>query len=235
MTRRLKVHSDPWPSGSWKVALRRRLLTWYRKHARPLPWRETRDAYAIWVSEIMLQQTQVATVVPYYRRFLARFPTVADLAASDEQDVLRLWEGLGYYRRARQLHAAAKKIVSDHGGEFPRHFDVVRQLPGIGRYTAGAILSLAFDARQPIVEANTARLFARLLAYRGNLRHGNGQKLLWAAAEALLPAARQRRDEPSAHGTGQSGLYAAFAALPILSAGVALRNERSWLARADPP
>jgi A/G-specific adenine glycosylase len=135
----------------------------------------------------MLQQTQVATVIPYYERFLARFPTVADLAAADEQDVLRLWEGLGYYRRARQLHAAAKKIVAEHGGEFPNGADAVRQLPGVGRYTAGAILSLAFDAREPILEANTVRLFSRLLAYRGNPLDAQGQKLLWQAAGAILP------------------------------------------------
>jgi A/G-specific adenine glycosylase len=178
---------DPWPSPQWKMAFRRRLLSWFRRHARPLPWRQTRDAYPIWISEIMLQQTQVATVIPYFERFLRRFPIVTALAAADEQDVLRLWEGLGYYRRARQLHAAARRIVEEHGGEFPLQPEVVRRLPGIGRYTAGAILSLAFDARQPILEANTLRLFARLLAFRGDPLAGTGQKLLWSAAEAILP------------------------------------------------
>jgi A/G-specific adenine glycosylase len=178
---------DPWPSSRWKSALRRRLLEWYRRHARELPWRATQDAYAIWVSEIMLQQTQVATVIPYYERFLERFPTLAALAAADEHDVLRLWEGLGYYRRARQLHAAAKKIIAEHHGDFPRNAEAVRQLPGIGRYTAGAILSFAFDAREPILEANTLRLFSRLLAYRGDPLAGQGQTLLWRAAAAILP------------------------------------------------
>jgi A/G-specific adenine glycosylase len=178
---------DPWPSSRWKTQFRRRLLSWYRRHARSLPWRATRDAYPIWVSEIMLQQTQVATVIPYFERFLRRFPTVALLAAADEQDLLRLWEGLGYYRRARQLHAAARRIVVEHAGVFPSGAEAVRRLPGVGRYTAGAILSLAFDARQPILEANTLRLFARLLAFRGDPRAGPGQKLLWNAAEAILP------------------------------------------------
>jgi A/G-specific adenine glycosylase len=179
--------SDPWPSSQWKSEFRRRLLGWYRRHSRDLPWRRTNDAYAIWISEIMLQQTQVATVIPYYERFLAQFPTALDLAAADEQDVLRLWEGLGYYRRARQLHAAAKKVVAEHEGIFPSNAETARRLPGIGRYTAGAILSLAFGAREPILEANTLRLFSRLLAYRGDPLNRQGQMLLWRAAAAILP------------------------------------------------
>lgn len=172
---------------AWQSALRRRLLAWFRRQARELPWRETRDPYAIWVSEVMLQQTQVATVVGYYRRFLERFPTIAALAQAPEAEVLRLWEGLGYYRRARQLHAAARRIVADHGGEFPRDPAAVRALPGIGRYTAGAILSIAFDAREPILEANTIRLVSRLLAYRGDPRSTAGQQPLWEAAARWLP------------------------------------------------
>jgi A/G-specific adenine glycosylase len=184
---RLSTAADPWPSREWKTSFRRRLLTWFGKHGRALPWRETADPYAIWVSEIMLQQTQVATVIPYYGRFLSRFPSVTALAAADERDVLRLWEGLGYYRRARQLHAAAKRIATDHGGQFPCEAKVVRRLPGIGRYTAGAVLSFAFDAREPILEANTLRLFARLLAVREEPLSGAGQKILWNAAAAILP------------------------------------------------
>ncbi len=138
------------------------------RNARDLPWRRTSDPYAIWVSEIMLQQTQVATVERYFPRFLAAFPTIAKLAAAQEDDVLRLWEGLGYYRRARQMHAAAKIVVADHAGKFPADPDVLRGLPGIGRYTAGAILSIAFDARLPILEANTIRLLSRLVAFRGD-------------------------------------------------------------------
>ena len=135
----------------------------------------------------MLQQTQVATVVDYFERFVAAFPTVADLAAADEADVLRLWEGLGYYRRARQMHKAARVIVDEHDGEFPADFDAVFALPGIGRYTAGAILSISRDARLPIVEANTQRLYARLTADRGDLTSAAGQKRLWKFAEEILP------------------------------------------------
>jgi A/G-specific adenine glycosylase len=165
----------------------RRLLAWYRRSARALPWRENRDAYRVWVSEIMLQQTQVATVEAYFRRFITAFPTVRELAAAPEADVLRLWEGLGYYRRARQLHAAAIQIVAEHDGTFPQYADAVRRLPGIGRYTAGAILSIAFDQRTPILEANTIRLLARLTAFRGNPHDAAGQKHLWQVAEAILP------------------------------------------------
>src|SRR5690606_20120801 len=147
------------PSPSALAAIRRRLLAWFSEHARELPWRGTRDPYLVWVSEIMLQQTQVATVVGYFERFRAAFPTVAHLASAEESDVLRLWEGLGYYRRARQMHAAAKIIVDKHGGQFPRAFDEVVKLPGVGRYTAGAILSIAHGDRYPVLEANTLRLF----------------------------------------------------------------------------
>lgn len=135
----------------------------------------------------MLQQTQVATVEGYYPRFLTRFPTIAALASADEGEVLRLWEGLGYYRRARQLHAAARRIVAEHGGVFPREPSAVRALPGIGRYTSGAILSIAFDAREPILEANTVRLVSRLLAFRGDPQSTAGQRRLWDAAAGWLP------------------------------------------------
>lgn len=172
---------------SRRRSFRGRLLRWFRRCARDLPWRRTRDPYAVWLSEIMLQQTQVATVEGYFARFLARFPTIGALARADEQDVLRLWEGLGYYRRARQLHRAARIVVSEHGGQFPRDMESVRRLPGIGRYTAGAILSIAFDRREPILEANTQRLLSRLAAYRGDPSSGEGQRLLWQLAELLLP------------------------------------------------
>jgi A/G-specific adenine glycosylase len=184
----MDVDDSRLPSAGWKQAFRRRLLSWYRRHARDLPWRQTRDPYSIWVSEIMLQQTQVATVTSYYPRFLAALPTVAHLAAAPESQVLRLWEGLGYYRRARQLHRAAQVVVHEHAGEFPRDLPTARSLPGIGRYTAGAILSIAFDLRHPILEANTFRLLARLLAYRHDPQGTEGSKLLWSLAEALLPA-----------------------------------------------
>ena len=175
---------------AWQKAFRRQLLAWYDGHARPLPWRATRDPYAIWVSEIMLQQTQVATVLSYWPRFLHRFPDIASLAEAEEREVLQLWEGLGYYRRARQLHRAARALVEQHEGIFPHDPTIVRSLPGIGRYTAGAILSIAFDAREPIVEANTIRLYTRLLGYRGDPRSAAGQRLLWSAAAEWVPLRR---------------------------------------------
>ncbi len=167
--------------------LQRSLLRWFKKNARTLPWRRSRDPYAVWVSEIMLQQTTVAAVIPYFERFLADFPNVAGLAAATEQQVLRHWEGLGYYRRARQLHAAAQQIVATHGGEFPRTLDEVNSLPGIGPYTSGAILSIAFDARLPILEANTVRLLSRLAGYRHDPHSTAGRARLWQIAESLLP------------------------------------------------
>jgi A/G-specific adenine glycosylase len=170
-----------------KTRFRAALRSWYRAHARALPWRETHDPYAILVSEIMLQQTQARAVVPYYRRFLARFPDVASLAQADEQDVLKLWEGLGYYRRARSLHRAAKEAVDRFGGQFPPDVESLQTLPGVGRYTAGAVASFAFDARAPIVEANTQRLYARLAAIEDDLARPASQRRLWSIAEALLP------------------------------------------------
>lgn len=172
---------------AWVESLQRRLATWFTANARRLPWRENRDPYRIWVSETMLQQTTVAMVLPYFQRFLDAFPDVSALAAADEHEVLRLWEGLGYYRRARQLHRAARQIVAEHAGQFPRDYESARALPGIGRYTAGAVLSFAFDARLPILEANTIRAYARLLAYRDDPRSTAGQKRLWQVAEEWLP------------------------------------------------
>lgn len=171
----------------WRKNVRKKILAWYAGAARDLPWRKSQDPYHVWVSEIMLQQTQVATVIPYFARFIDRFPTIDSLATADEDQVLHLWEGLGYYRRARQLHRAAREIVRVYNGQFPHDPTHVESLPGIGRYTAGAILSIAFDARRPILEANTIRLFSRLLAYQGDPRSAQGQQLLWRAAETLLP------------------------------------------------
>ncbi len=165
---------------------RRRLLQWYARHGRELPWRGA-DAYQVWISEIMLQQTTVAAVKPYFERFLAAFPTVTALAAADEEDVLRLWEGLGYYSRARNLRRAAQLVVREHGGRVPDDVDSLQALPGIGRYTAGAIASFAYDRREPIVEANTLRLHSRLLAYTGDPRSRQGQDALWTFAREVLP------------------------------------------------
>ena len=136
-----------------KRRFRASVLKWYDQHGRKLPWRESADPYRIWLSEVMLQQTTVAAVVPYFERFTARFPTVQSLAAADVDEVLRLWEGLGYYSRARNLHRASQAVVSEHSGQFPSEVEVLRTLPGIGRYTAGAISSFAFDQPAAIVEA----------------------------------------------------------------------------------
>ncbi len=167
--------------------VRRRLTCWFAKHARDLPWRKSRDPFAIWVSEIMLQQTQVATVIPYFQRFLEAFPTVRTLAAADEQQVLRLWEGLGYYRRARDLHQAARRLVAEHGGLIPDDPDLFRSLPGVGRYTVGAVLSQAYDRRLPIIEANSQRVLCRLLGIREDPRGPAVQRRLWQTARELLP------------------------------------------------
>jgi len=169
------------------MRFRRRLKSWYVKRARTLPWRETGDAYPIWISEIMLQQTTVTAVVPHFERFLARFPTIHALAAAEQDEVLRHWEGLGYYSRARNIHKTARLLVSGSDGQFPQTVDELVSLPGIGRYTAGAILSFAFEIPAPIVEANTLRLFSRLLGYENDPRSSRGQKTLWAFAEHLLP------------------------------------------------
>lgn len=170
------------------AAVRRRLLAWYARAKRDLPWRGTRDPYLVWVSEVMLQQTQVERVREFFLRFTRRFPTVAALAAAREAEVLRLWEGLGYYRRARQLHAAARVVVADHGGEFPRTLPGLRGLPGVGRYTAGAIASIALDLRAPIVEANSRRVIARLTGHDRPLG-GAGDEPIWEIAAALVPRA----------------------------------------------
>jgi A/G-specific adenine glycosylase len=168
----------------------RRLLTWFARNRRDLPWRRDRDPYRIWVSEVMLQQTQVATVIPSFERFLQAFPTVADLASADEHEVLRRWEGLGYYRRARDLHQAARTLVREHGGQVPADPAVLGRLPGLGRYTCNAVLSQAFDLRLPILEANSQRVLSRLFGRADDPRQGPARRWLWQAAEQLLPARR---------------------------------------------
>jgi A/G-specific adenine glycosylase len=167
--------------------IRRNLLAWYRAHARDLPWRRSRDPYRIWISEIMLQQTTVAAVIPYFERFTESFPTVQSLAAATEHDVLRLWEGLGYYSRARNLRAAAAQIVENHAGILPDDVAALIELPGIGRYTAGAITSLAYDRPAPIVEANTRRVYSRLLGFRGDPHSTSGLNIIWNFAEQAVP------------------------------------------------
>jgi A/G-specific adenine glycosylase len=172
---------------AWVERVRERLTEWYARSRRDLPWRADRDPYRILVSEMMLVQTTVTAVVPFFERFLRRFPTLEALAAADEADVLKAWEGLGYYRRARQLQEAARAVVERHGGVFPDDPEAVRALPGVGRYIAGALLSFAFDRRAPILEANTQRVLARWLAWRGDLKTSASQARLWEAAERLVP------------------------------------------------
>lgn len=161
-------------------SFRSALLTWYRANRRSLPWRGTRDPYRIWVSEIMLQQTRVAAVLEHYRRFLSRFPTVRDLAEASESEVLAEWSGLGYYRRARMLHRAAKVVVEEHHGHLPRRSEDLRELPGIGRYTGNAIASIAFNKPAAVVDGNVERVLSRLL---GSQLTGES---LWKSAQRLL-------------------------------------------------
>jgi A/G-specific adenine glycosylase len=171
----------------WVDDIRRRLISWYGESGRDLPWRLAPDPYRILVSEMMLVQTTVAAVIPYFERFLKKFPNVNALAAAEEVEVLKAWEGLGYYRRARQLQAAARMIVEVHGGEMPCDAAALRNLPGVGRYVAGAILSFAFNLPVPILEANSQRVLARLVAWPGDLKASSSQTRLWEAAGRLVP------------------------------------------------
>lgn len=169
-------------------ALQTALLDWYARHQRDLPWRRTRDPYAIWVSEVLLQQTQVTTAIPYYKRFLARFPSVAALARAPLDDVLKHWEGLGYYARARNLHRAAQQVISEHGGQLPQTVASLKRLPGIGPYTAGAIASIAFGLDEPVLDGNVARVLCRALRIKENPKHSATRKKLWRLARKLIPA-----------------------------------------------
>lgn len=170
-----------------RIRIRQALLAWYSAAARDLPWRQTTDPYAIWLSEIMLQQTRVSTVIPYYERFLRRFPTVNHLARARLDTVLKMWEGLGYYSRARNLHKAAREIVSRFRSRLPRTKDALITLPGVGRYTAGAIASIAFDERVPLVDGNVERVLCRVFCIRGNPKDTMTQERIWRLAEELLP------------------------------------------------
>jgi A/G-specific adenine glycosylase len=167
-------------------ALRKRLLGWYDRNKRILPWRSEPTPYRVWLSEVMLQQTQVATVLPYYDRFLRRFPDLRALAAASDEDILELWAGLGYYTRARNLLRAARTIVERHAGDFPREFEQILALPGVGRYTAGAIQSIAFNVPRPVVDGNIKRVIARLRGASGELP----EEYFWREAEALVPEDR---------------------------------------------
>jgi A/G-specific adenine glycosylase len=168
------------------AVFRKQLLGWFRQYRRDLPWRRTKDPYRIWLSEIMLQQTRVAAVIPYYERFLERFPDVHALAAAPQEEVLRLWSGLGYYSRARNLQRAAQEIVAKHGGVFPRGEKDALALPGIGSYTAAAILSIAYGAKHAVLDGNVARVLARIFAVQGDLRDAKRWQALQESANALL-------------------------------------------------
>ena len=166
------------------------LLKWFDKSKRDLPWRKTRDPYAIWISEIMLQQTQVDTVIPFYKRWMSAYPDIKTLAQASPDSVLKHWEGLGYYSRARNLHKAARIILQDHKGIFPDEYKKVLTLPGIGRYTCGAILSIAFGQKFPVLDGNVMRVFARIFTLSDPVNTPSVQKRLWKMAEELLPLSR---------------------------------------------
>jgi A/G-specific adenine glycosylase len=170
------------------AAFRRSLLAWYRRHGRDLPWRNTRDPYEILVSEVMLQQTQVKRVLEYYPRFLARYPTAEELAAASESAVREAWDGLGYYRRARNLHRTARQVAERHGGRFPATPEELVRLPGIGRYTAGAVASFAFGADAAILDTNAARVLSRVFGPGRNAARRTAR--LWALAAAAIPPGR---------------------------------------------
>ena len=163
-----------------------RLLTWYRLNARKLPWRGTNDPYAVWVSEIMLQQTRVETVIPYFERWMERFPTLKSLAQASEQDVLQAWEGLGYYSRGRNLHRAAQQVMEQFGGEIPAKREGLEKLPGVGRYTAGAIASIAFNQDEAALDGNIRRVLARLFSMKLPARSSQGEMRLWELARRCL-------------------------------------------------
>jgi A/G-specific adenine glycosylase len=166
------------------------LLRWYDERRRELPWRASRDPYVIWVSEVMLQQTQVKTVIPYFERWIRRFPGVRELASAPEADVLHAWQGLGYYSRARSLQRAAQQVMARFSGELPRETESLRSLPGIGPYSAGAIASIAFGERVPVVDGNVIRVLTRLFALRGDPARAPLKNELWRLAGSLVPAER---------------------------------------------
>jgi len=178
--------SDLQATDAEKARFRKDLLDWYDDHKRQMPWRETDDPYAIWVSEIMLQQTRVDTVRAYYRRFLEAFPTVEDLAAADRDEVLKLWEGLGYYSRARYLHEAAAQVVEEHDGQVPETIDAIRDLKGIGPYTAAAVLSIAYQKPHAVLDGNVARLLTRIYAVDADSTSSTTKRHLRRLANELL-------------------------------------------------
>ncbi|MGH9359886.1 MAG: A/G-specific adenine glycosylase, partial [Terriglobia bacterium] len=185
----MKANPDT-PGGKLQAKpIRRALLKWYRAHARELPWRKTRDPYPVWVSEVMLQQTQITTVRPYYLRFLRAFPTVRHLACAPFERVAEQWSGLGYYRRARYLHLAAQKLVKESKGRFPSEYSAARELPGVGHYTACAVLSIAYNRPLAVMDGNVARVIARVAALPGHLQQARFKQVAEKIAQELLSPA----------------------------------------------
>lgn len=187
-------------------AFRNALASWFDREGKSYPWRDTHDPWAVLVSEVMLQQTQVASVLGkgHYTRFMALYPTPRGMAEASEQEVLKAWEGLGYYRRARNLHAAARAVTRDHGGRFPHEFEKIRALPGVGAYTAGAVASFAYNEPRPIVDANVARVFSRLFDYRERIDTTAGTKQLWQWAAELMPEQNPRTHNSALMELGQT-------------------------------
>lgn len=205
------------------------LLAWFEAHKRPMPWRGTRDPYRIWVSEVMLQQTQVATVIPYYERFMRRFPTVDTLAAAPLDEVLKHWEGLGYYSRARNLQKAAQAVVAEHGGRFPVDYDAIRALPGIGDYTGGAVASIAFNLPRPAVDGNVFRVLSRLFVVEDDVARPQSRKRFEDLAERLIPPGEAWRFNQALMELGAtvcSPLQAQCGACPVASHCEARRQDR---------
>lgn len=175
-----------------KKFIQEKLVSWFKKSQRDLPWRKTYDPYQVWISEIMLQQTQVATALPYFKRWLTELPTVKSVAEAKEDKVLKLWEGLGYYSRARNLQKAARAVMEEHQGSIPKSHEEILKLPGIGKYTAGAITSIAFNQEKPIVDGNVIRVLARLFNFSENTKLPNNLKKFWLRAEDLIPKGQAR-------------------------------------------
>ena len=187
-------------------AFRTKLLSWYDKNRRDLPWRRERDPYKIWVSEVMLQQTRVDTVIPYYERFMQRFPTLKDLASASEEEVVKAWEGLGYYSRVRNLHAAVREVVASYGGRVPDDREVMGRLKGVGPYTVGAVLSIAYNQRVPAVDGNVMRVFSRTFRHRRGYYPGRHPASDGGAGDGTDPGGSPRRFQSGADGTGSPDL-----------------------------
>ncbi len=208
------------------------LLEWHRLEGRhDLPWQRERTPYRVWVSEVMLQQTQVSTVIPYYERFLSRFPSIASLATAPEDELLHLWSGLGYYARARNLQRAAQQIVALHDGRFPERFDAAIALPGIGRSTAGAILAISTGQRYAILDGNVRRVLARVFAIEGRTGERAFDDALWQHAERETPDEQRRHLRPGDHGSRCHAVHASQPCLRALSARRLLRSAPPRAAR----